>query len=306
MLILDLPGPQFLLLFWLLLIASLGIAHVWSQLEFGVADELDARRALVKDPYRFACLRGGRREVACLAMFWALDQGWVEVRGDRWQITAAGEAATPACELEQLSLQLARPSIVSVSYLERLTLSPPVSRYMRDLTGNGLVHDPKSTRKTPMQRVIIVFVILALCKFAYALAHGHHNVFFLLGIILFLLLIYGTHGPSAADGATRRGRDLIRERQNMMSGLRKKYPKVLRQHTDEALNLVGIFGFDVLPREAYPERLWLLPPLAVTGRASIDGSGCSASSCGGGSSCSSCSSGASCGSGCGGCGGGGD
>src|SRR5580704_3890512 len=74
---LDLPGPDFLAfygLFAAIVIAALHIARRHRE-------QLPLPQIDPQDPYLFACLRGGPREVACIATLGLIDRGLLQMSG---------------------------------------------------------------------------------------------------------------------------------------------------------------------------------------------------------------------------------
>ena len=166
--------------------------------------------------------------------------------------------------------------------------------------------------------IAISFIIgLSFYRISYALAHGHHNIFFLIILtIIFTIFIIKFFKISTISP---HGKMLIKH-------LQKKYNKKEDKNFTELLNnkefdlitnpdmsqvilLLSIFGSSIIPDNLWEfEFLKLLNPINYNTSSnfndwSTSSSGCS-SACSSNSSDSGCGSG--CSSGCGGCGGGGD
>src|SRR5262249_33644878 len=74
---LDLPGPQFLVFYGLFAVAVIAVLHFTRQRR----ESLPLPRIDPQDPYLFACLRGGPREVACIATLALIDRGLLQISG---------------------------------------------------------------------------------------------------------------------------------------------------------------------------------------------------------------------------------
>src|SRR3974390_1249430 len=89
----DLPGPQFLVfygVFALAIILALNIGRRIS--EGGPTPQIEAT-----DPYLFACLRGGPKEVARVATLGLVDRGLLQISGGkvRWTSLTRLEPGQP-------------------------------------------------------------------------------------------------------------------------------------------------------------------------------------------------------------------
>jgi uncharacterized protein (TIGR04222 family) len=287
------PGPQFLQLYAAIIVATLlGAWLILKQSDrSGDAPRLPIPRN--PDPYEIACLRGGFREVAWLAIFSLAGKGYVDTLEDGWQSRRVHPDVKllPEAEREVFRwLQEKRkPSDMAGANLEQLKRL--CSEYEARFQSMGLlrVHD-----QFPMLVAIVGIVLiggLGAFKLLAALAKGRHNVggliaFGILGAIGVLFVCAFRPRLSA------HGKRYLQDWQQSFEGLKTEVGKADHAMVNPAALLaVGVFGVAVLSASPYQEfrRLYAGP----------DSSGSSSSGCS--SSDSSCGGGGDGGGGCGGC-----
>ena len=149
-----------------------------------------------------------------------------------------------------------------------------------------------AARFKPFLAALVVLLGVALARIAWALAHGRHNIGF--------LIVFATIGAIALVMGWRRRRsglgDAALERlERLFAGLKQRADQILPGgESHDAALAAALFGFGVLPVERFPYLRRLFPK---TQGSSGDGGGSFDSDGGGGSSDGGC------GGGCGGCGG---
>ena len=286
--ILDLPGPEFLAVFWALAIVGLCWAWWRERREVLSATDLATLRHAIVDPYCYACLRGWGREAAVVAVFTVLERGWVHMDAKkRLTVTGAGlSAGSQAVGIEGQALVAARASTPLWRALGEIADSGPVKAYktaLRRLNLIGAVPLPN------MLCVVLLLDALAAVKFNHAVSNGHHNVGFLVisawVLSIGYLLMVNAKGPANA-----RGRQLLRDRKTLLAGLQDHADVLERKPGNETVIwLAAVFGAAGLPPDLYPQ----LKVLHLIGQRR-DGAGSGGCGSGGGGG----------GGGCGGCGGG--
>lgn len=174
---------------------------------------------------------------------------------------------------------------------------------------------------------ISLIIGLSFYRINYALAHGHHNIFFLIILtIIFTIIIakffkfssISPHGTLLIKSLQKNYEKEKDEKFNELS-INKKFNFSKNRHIDKSIFLFSIFGLNAIPVSLWEFNfLSLLNPQRTIDNyhnSSSDSSdwslsndsGSSSSGCSSSDSSSSDSGGdSSCGSGCGGCGGGGD
>ncbi len=296
---LDLPGPQFLA-FYLVLVIAVNVAlRLWSRVRpCDVPPELD-------DPYLIAHLRGGQAEVIRVAAISLMDRGLLVQ-------TSAEEVATASEEARGLAR---RP--VEIALLDAFRAPGPAwralaPRFSRDLdmSCDAIAEELKSmgllkTGATILPDLVAVSLGLgvllgmSLAKLAVALARGHHNIGFL--VVLTLVGCLLVMAPLGAR-RTRMGDLALARAKEQFASLRARVSTIAPGGaTNELSLLAAVFGIGMIPAVTFPYAQQLFPK-AQQGDSSGASSGCSGSGCSGGSS-SSCGGGGGCGGGCGGCGG---
>lgn len=281
-------GPLFLLVY-----AALGIAAIVWLLRHTRAREAEQPARFLEfaqDPYQVAYLRAGSGAAARLAMFALLDRGLLEEAGGRLR-----RARNDAGEFVRRPIEHAVLACCAdwqkTSAVERDTgVQRACQGFHAALAGAALLAGEATyaARLKPCLAAAAVLLGVAVARIGWALAHGRHNVGF--------LIVFAAIGVAALIGVWRRRRsglgDAALERlERLFAGLKLRADQLLPGgQSHEAALAAALFGFGVLPAERFPYVRRLFRGNDAGGG---DG-GCDAgdSSDGGG-----------CGGGCGGCGG---
>jgi len=286
----DLRGPEFLVFYLVLGVATLGVVIL-------VRRDLEPRgvgRLKLSDPYLIAYLRGGKNEVLRVATVGLVDRGLLKAENSQLQSAASLEVVSLPVEkalLEAFQSTGEAGSVFSNTELESTTVG-----LRQTLERHGLIPDDqkREVRRWIARSGALFLASVALIKIIVALARGHGNIGFL--IILAAGFIFATY-KLANPPRTPRGDAILKDLRTLFSELRNGAGR-LRQGkaTNEALLLAAVFGMAALPTSGWAYARSLYPRAAASG--ANCGSSCGSSS---GSSCGS-SCGGGCGGGCGGCG----
>ena len=283
----DLPGPAFLLFYFVISFLVLVLLHL--RTESRAAENIDTVKALAtrvaQDPYLIASVRGGRNELIQTALVALLERGLLEVKDNKLQ-AVAGAAEKARRPLDRAILGLYKePGKGNIAFEDSIVLSE-VTKVREKLSEIRLQGQKAETNFAAIGAVCFLWAV-ALTKIVIALARGHSNVLFLfiMAIVAAIAVVWVTF-----DNTDARVLDEVRERfaslGNRSSSLRFNGP------TGEFAFYAAVFGLTGLSPEiaSFVKQLDIAPPTPPAGSSSS------------GSSCSSYSSGSSCGSG-GGCGG---
>lgn len=287
----ELSGPAFLG-FYLVLAIAVTITMVVLRRRLGPDGPPDRR---ISDPYDIALLREGPVEAVRVAAL-ALIGRRALLRSDQHLIAAAGAAS--ADDLESAILSGCSTAIAPHRVPGLGVVRIALDRRRERLAGLGLAPDG-ATRGLQAALGIAAAVVLgavAFGKIAYATAHGHNNIGFLMMLGIIAAIVAIGLGRRAV-WATPRGRATLGLLRQMFAPLRGQR---FAAKPDERTFLAAVYGTGGLSGADLAMWRQFNPPRPEAGGSSCgSSSGCgSASSC---SSSSSCSSG--CGSsGCGGCG----
>jgi len=118
-----LPGPQFLVFYVLFAVIVLGLLYLGRRAyEAGALPTIE-----VKDPYLFACLNGGPREVIRVATIGLVDRGLLQLTGSTAHPAAntASQFGQPQIEKEILAHSARRFGIVGMGEQEAAGYRPP-------------------------------------------------------------------------------------------------------------------------------------------------------------------------------------
>ena len=293
---LDLRGPEFLVFYFGLGVATLGL--MWFLRRTNESDSSVA--PLLSDYLEIAYLRGGANEALRVATMNLVNRGLVDIKSsDRLHTVDrhARELVAKEAErgiLDRFTVPQAATGIFSDWKLRRAATRdcrPPLVR-------QGLL--PNAA-----QRFVRAFLLLtggfmlggvAVVKILVALSRGRSNIMLLIvEALVFGVLLYKVTHPRR----TPAGNAVLADLRTLFAGLRARGPSLaLGVDTQDFALLMAVFGMTALPPAFNFDRLF---PRAA--QSSGCGSGCgssSGSSCGGGGS--SCGGGGCGGGGCGGCG----
>jgi uncharacterized protein (TIGR04222 family) len=287
----NLPGPQFLLFY--VLFAAAVIATFY----FGRRrSELDQPPSIpLQDPYLFACLRGGPKEVACVATLALIDRGLLQAK-DR--VVTRSPESTPdlvrrRVEKEVLNHFEGQAPLDTVTSQSAI-LHAATQDYEEELRRHGLLPDASMQRKRFLFVAVAMMTLVAVggIKLLLALGAGRANVLLLIAMMVAALaIVWKLRNPyrSAAGDAN------LASIRSVFSDLRKRASSIRPgSGSRELLWLTALFGVAALPATAFPAVKYFRSKPA-----SYASSGCG-SSCGSGAS-SGCGGGGG-GGGCGGCG----
>lgn len=287
----DLPGPQFLIFYFIL--GGVLAAFLWIFRHHGEKGETVASPELT-DPYLVACLRAGHAEVWRLATIRLIDRGLMKADDAMISVVADAKPEDLPNEVERETLEWFRTPREAVSLVKESSsprLRQLVSPYEERLIELGLL--PRSTAGNQGRYVAAacVLALVAIVKIYIALDRGHKNIGFL--IILAAVGLFALY-KVAMPVRTLRGQAVLEDLKKLFSRLHR--PEALQpgKSSAEVMWTAAVYGVGALAL-SHVEKLY---PKAWS--RSSSGSSCGASC---GSSCGSSCGGGGCGGGCGGCGG---
>jgi uncharacterized protein (TIGR04222 family) len=291
----DLPGPQFLVLYAVVGAVILFLVRNLSKKE---ESEGPVPRLALTDPYEIAFLRGGRNEAMCVAAVSLIDRGLLEVSGENLQVKKKASPDNARRPIERaLMLKFARPAEAHEIFKDNRAIGA-CEEYQMDLASRSLLANDRilAARRPKLFFGLIILIGLAATKIVFAYSRGHSNIGFLFLLAgLFAFLLFWIHGAKR----TGMGDRVLEDLKELFSGLRFRAGDLPRGgETNEVALLAAIYGISALPLDKYSYTKLLFPKREksdpIFGNSSC-GSGCgSSSSCGGGGGCG--------GGGCGGCG----
>jgi uncharacterized protein (TIGR04222 family) len=287
----DLPGPQFLGFYALFAIAVIAAFYFGRrQYESGPIPSID-----LTDPFLFACLRGGPKEVVRIATLGLIDRGLLKATGAAGSTLARAPEAKPELVRRRIEKEVLSyfehpediNSILQRPAIERVAADDYEDRLRRD----RLVPDAETLKTRFLFLVATLAALIGVggTKLIVALSAGRSNVMFLI-VMMAIATFVAVKIRSPYRTAT--GDACLAGARSMFSALQGRGASIKPgSGSRELLWLTALFGAAALPTSAYPHvpQLWPKP------QASGSGSGCG-SSCGSGSGCGGG------GGGCGGCG----
>jgi uncharacterized protein (TIGR04222 family) len=283
-----LPGPEFLAVYAIFAAATLVALYGGRQIvEWGPDPTID-----LKDPYLFACLRGGPAEVIRITTLGLIDRGLLQEVTGRTVVTrpdVQGEFGQARLEREVLN-HFKNPSEID-SIVDDTTALRLASDYEDKLRDARLVPDAavQSRRRLYRSAAILVLVGVGGAKLVIALAAGRSNVGFLIAMMaVSAWLAWKISNPYR----TALGDSFLASARSVFSDLRRRVSSIQPGGaTRELLWLTALFGVAALPVSTFPFARYFRPQ----GNSSSGGCGSGGGDGGGGG----CGGG---GGGCGGCG----
>ena len=297
---LDMPGPQFLKLYVVLMIAAAILARLLKRAL--VSPRWSDQRHIDLDPYEAAYLRGGARQAIDAANAMLAQRQLLKVSGSAHTVSTSGPLPAGAHWFEQVVHHaISATSTRQINDIRSSSLlTPHTDRLASQLQQWGLIPDDQHwlTARTVSGLLMLALLLLGVAKVFVGVSRNRPVGFLILlcivtGIITLVVI-------NSRPARTRLGEQALTQLRGESAALQmaaRTRPERLASG-DVAL-AIGLFGIEAL---AFTNDSWsdlkaaLRPPVAT-------GSSSSSSGCGGGSSCSSSSCGGGCGGGCGGCGG---
>lgn len=251
---------------------------------------------VAQDPYRLAYLREGGDATTLLTVFSLLDRGLLEEARGAVRRAHADAEAFARRPIEKAVLSCCK-YWVDISIIKHL---PPVAAtcqtYQDELQTQGLLAEAQTfaERFRPFAVGLVLLIGVALARIGWALAHGRHDVGFLVALALV--------GAIALAMAWRRRRtglgDAAIDRLRLLFARLKRRPDELRPggESNDAVLTAALFGMGLLPQNQFPflERFPNRKSNKDEGGGGVEGNSGGGSDGGGGCG----------GGGCGGCGGG--
>ncbi|HXH30833.1 MAG TPA: TIGR04222 domain-containing membrane protein [Bacteriovoracaceae bacterium] len=285
---LDLPGPQFLMFYFVM--GGLTLLFVRFRLK-QLESQWPMPQLNFTDPYEIALLRGGENEALRIAVLSLIDRGLLEVSTDtiKTKNNLAIDHARRAIE-KAILIKFASAAKAHEIYNDEI-LKGTCTEYRTSLGQHRLIATDSvyEARKPMFWFGLIILGGLAGAKLFIALQRGRQNVIFLIilaGLALsFLFKFYNKERTWLGDLA-------LTDLRNLFKGLNDRGSSIKPGgETNEAALLAAVFGVSSLSTINFPfiEKIF---PKASNSSATACGTSCG-SSCGG--SCG--------GGGCGGCGG---
>lgn len=299
----DLKGPEFLLFYAVLGIATVIIIRILNRI--AEAGEFRSKTTLT-DPYEIAFLRSGAFEAIRVATVSLIDRGLLKAKNEDLIV-----ARTDADKLAQRPIERAILSAFTTSKSAYTVLKPKATSaldaacdlYKTSLQDKRLLPD-KACFTTRLPGLLIGLGLalgVGITKIAIAIGRGKHNIVFLIiMMILFSIAVI----VAFRKRRTRAGDVALEKLKDQFSQLKSRAKQIKPGGSINEVALVAaLWGLSMLPATQFPYIRQLYPQAASStgGDTWIGGcgGGSSSSDSGGGSSCG----GGGCGGGCGGCGG---
>jgi uncharacterized protein (TIGR04222 family) len=297
----GLPGPQFLVVYFLICLGSL--VGLWAYLRFEGASGAPPQMPVRPDPYEIAYLRGGWREAAVVALYALKKRGAIELDATTGAVSTTAAEVSAQNPVEQAALREIGSGAALNALMKSLSLRDGVegalSSAIDRMRAAGLIKPSGHEARTFLPGLFVMAALgaYALARIVYAFDHGRHNV---AGLVIFSLVAavaaFVICLRAAQQPCTARGRAYLDQFRVAYSGMRQEF--VDHGETNgPSLALVAALGVGALAGTS--EGAFAMAYRRHAQPAGSGGDG------GGGSSCSS-GGGDGGGGGCGGCGGGGD
>lgn len=324
------PGPLFLSVYSLWFVVWLCVARFASTFMTPASPEPLPIPSL-PDPFQVAYLRGGIPELLRTVLVDLLEKKritrielkrhWYQFGSTtpKWAITDPQDFGHDLPHAHRIALNGLRGDPCSMTELMQ-TLSRELRKqaeiYKRPMQEQGLIISDQEAMRNGANAFAAVsfFAAPGLYKLAAAFMHGHHNLFFLCGGLIFgtLCII----GVSQRGSLTRRGREYLKDLRIAFAPL--KLTEQRNKHLDArdsevgsisaTLMAMGIFGAIAIQNSELHTLYQAFGNAALGSNSPYTHSGMYATGCGSGGcgsgGCGSGGCGSGCGGGCGGCGGG--
>ena len=287
----DLPGPQFLLFYWVTAVAIWLV--LWMARTVNESGPLPRLRQM--DPYLIAYLRGGAKEAIRVATFSLVDRGLLSADvspGDKGpaKVTAAVSRVEPRAAVEGAILKRADGGVEAGAVLDDSSAQRACHTYAQQLSRLGLL--PTAAHRAWRWGAFLagggILLTLAVLKILVGLARNRPVAFLVISAIVVTLITVST---TVGRHRTALGSRFLRDLRTLFADLKSRAVTLKPGGaTDEAALLAAVFGVATLPAIQFPYAS-RLGPRGDSGSPSSCGSSCGGGDGGGG--------------GCGGCGGGG-
>jgi len=283
----NLPGPEFLVFYALFAVVVIAVVHLGRRhLETGQLPSAD-----LVDPFLFACLRGGPKEVVAVATMGLLDRGLLHADGSR---LARAAEAKPELVRRQVEKELLRrfehPTEFRPIRDDATLVRIAAEEYEEPLRRLQLVPDDNALRTRFLLLMAAITALLGVggIKLAIALGAGRSNVLFLI-VMMLVAVVVAFRIRGAYRTAT--GERYLESVRDMFAGLRERASSIRPgSGSRELLWLTALYGAAAVPTAAFPFVPYLWPRPANAASCGSTSCGSSGGGCGGG------------GGGCGGCG----
>lgn len=284
----DLHGPEFLIFF--ALYGSIILLFIRHKIRLNESST-EVPKLSLTDPYEIAFLRNGEDEVIRICTLSLLDRGLLELTNANILKTKIGISVENARRpVEQKILTKFIEPTEFKKIFEDEELKKICLEYEEGFVKNNLYASPRKMafRLKFVSLGIVLIGGVGVVKILIAISRGHHNLLFLVFLLLAYLFILGRF---FLKKRTSLGDQVLEDLKNLFKNLKERsFALSPGGLTNEVALVAAVFGVSVLSKQNFPFIQQLFPQANPYTNTSC-GSSCG-SSCGGGG----------CGGGCGGCG----
>jgi uncharacterized protein (TIGR04222 family) len=283
--LLEMHGPQFLLLYGLAVIMTC-IVVWWSIREREAHTTSSPLR--VRDPYEIGYLRGGTQELVKVVVLALMRRGLLAPEKESVQATD-GASGVATASIERAILAECRSAVPADALAKFGNIEAEARSYHDALADKYLVPDEAMMTARMISAALALALLggFALLKIVHALSTGHSNIGLLICLVIIaaIALFKIASQPRTADGD-----DALKHLDTLFRRLKGTRPVEVDQ-LDQALLLAAVYGDYA---QSGTELITWRKLFPVTRGNASSAAGGSNSSCGGGGGCG--------GGGCGGCG----
>jgi uncharacterized protein (TIGR04222 family) len=279
-------GPQFLVFYSLLLLASGAVVYLfWRTL-----GQNGSFRRPMTDPYQIAYLRGGSKEAVKVAAATLSHRRAAKVSGDT--ITSeAGQSALTTNQLEKVILEDCLSGATLRQLAEGRAADVAKKLFHQRLVSEHLILSDTEKQKALFLKIVVIGTILAVAviKMLIALQRGRHNVMFLV-----ILAVIGVIPHAKCTlWYTPNGSAALKDLKTLFGRLKNQSSQLVSPSQNHHFSfLIAVFGIAALSTSEYLFLSAFKPKQGSnSGCGTSCGSSCSSSSgCGGGGGCGGCGS----------------
>jgi uncharacterized protein (TIGR04222 family) len=286
--VLNIPGPTFLLVYAVLTVVVCLSFRQW----IASRENQPATRILrVRDPYEIAYLRGGIGELVQVVALALIRRNLLEPKTVMLETRMSGATDAVSVPIERAILDACRTATLAAKLQQNTSAQVSSEAYRRALIESNLMPtwQMQSERNTLAAIAATVLIGVALIKIAYAVAHGHSNIIFLIAFTA--IAMFALHKIATAR-RTRTGDQALQHLAALFARVKLGPRPTGPDQLHEALLLAAVYGDYAVPGMApLTWRKLFRRPGDQSGSSSCGSNGCGSSGCGGGG-----------GGGCGGCG----